>query len=135
MDITVKLDSDEDLPSDYSFDSRDEAENFMTMMQGTIESLMDEADYIQGSGDVAIRMDANVEGRRSIFSLNDKRWCILCHNCYNIVARDRDAQVARDIFNDHVDAETNTCIERSNRTILNSFSKLEKMRDAMRGGS
>jgi hypothetical protein len=131
MEIRAVLDADEDLPESHSIESREQAESFMQMMQGTIESLMEEAEYVQDSGEIAIQMDATVDGSSQIFSLNDERWCILCHNCYEIVAKDEDAQVAREIFNEHIDDERNPCIQRSNRTILNNYQKLKSMRDAI----
>jgi len=135
MEIKAVLDAEEDLPENSSIESRDQAENFMQMMQGTIESLMEEADYVEDSGNISVRMDAIIDGRGKIFSLNDERWCVLCHNCYEIVAKDEDAQVAREIFNEHIDDDSIGCIDRNNKTILNSYQTLKEIRNAMRDDS
>lgn len=132
MEIRAVLDADEDLPDSYSIESREQAEKFMNMMQGTIESLMEEADYVQDSGRVAVRMDATVDGSSNVFSLNDERWCVLCHNCFEIVAKDEDAQVARDVFDEHIEDEGNPCIMENNRTIMNSYSAIKDVREAIR---
>jgi hypothetical protein len=133
MDIRVDIDADEDLPDSHSIDSREKAENFMRMMEGTIQSLMEESEFVEDAGRIAVNLEATVDGSLLRFSLNDERWCILCHNCYEIVAVREEAQVARRIFNEHIDSERNGCIDRGNRTILNNYGKLESMRDAMRG--
>lgn len=123
--------SEDDLPEGKDFDSVEDVEVFMQMMEASIKDFVEEIDYVSSAGDVAISLEADIGEGSQNFSWNVAEWCVLCHNCGEVVARGEEAQHARKKFDEHIDSERNPCVDRHNRTLMNDFKSIQKIQEAI----
>jgi len=126
MEISVETDLEEDLPEEDRPETEEETITYLMMLKGTVE------DSIDDLFDPELRVIASNEvGERTRkFSLNDPKWCVLCHNCNTIVAKELNAHEAFHEFQEHLDDGSVKCYKHD-YAIDRKLSRLKEIRNAI----